>query len=121
MFLDSIGSDDITLHVDTPGGSVKSGLGIVDVMDYIKCDVEGYEWIIFKELKPTIEKFLPIIQIEIDEKNLKNFTAVFTGVGYVQYGLANFKFIKENGPQHESGDFLYIHRSKEAQFLKRIQ
>jgi ATP-dependent Clp protease protease subunit len=39
MFLDSIGGDDITLHVDTPGGSVKSGLGIVDVMDYIKCDV----------------------------------------------------------------------------------
>jgi ATP-dependent Clp protease, protease subunit len=39
MFLDSIGVEDITLHVDTPGGSVKSGLGIVDVMDYIKCDV----------------------------------------------------------------------------------
>ena len=39
MFLDSIGMEDITLHVDTPGGSVKSGLGIVDVMDYIKCDI----------------------------------------------------------------------------------
>ena len=39
MFLDSISSEDITLHVDTPGGSVKSGLGIVDVMDYIKCDI----------------------------------------------------------------------------------
>ena len=39
MFLDSIGVEDITLHVDTPGGSVKSGLGIVDVMDYIKCDI----------------------------------------------------------------------------------
>ena len=39
MFLDSIGSEDITLHVDTPGGSVKSGLGIVDVMDYINCDI----------------------------------------------------------------------------------
>ena len=39
MFLDSIGGEDITLHVDTPGGSVKSGLGIVDVMDYIKCDI----------------------------------------------------------------------------------
>ena len=39
MFLDSIGMDDITLHVDTPGGSVKSGLGIVDVMDYVKCDI----------------------------------------------------------------------------------
>jgi len=39
MFLDSISTEDITLHVDTPGGSVKSGLGIVDVMDYIKCDI----------------------------------------------------------------------------------
>ena len=40
MFLNSIGSDDITLHIDTPGGSVKSGLGIVDVMDYITCDIK---------------------------------------------------------------------------------
>jgi len=40
MFLDSIGGEDITLHVDTPGGSVKSGLGIVDVMDYIDCDIK---------------------------------------------------------------------------------
>ena len=39
MFLDSAGSSDITLHIDSPGGSVKAGLSIVDVMDYIKCDV----------------------------------------------------------------------------------
>jgi|TARA_R110000851_G_scaffold95868_1_gene208158 ATP-dependent Clp protease protease subunit len=39
MFLDSIGSEDITMHIDSPGGSVKSGLSIVDVMDYIKCDI----------------------------------------------------------------------------------
>tara|TARA_R110000803_G_scaffold342_1_gene1223 strand:- start:3451 stop:4176 length:726 start_codon:yes stop_codon:yes gene_type:complete len=40
MFLDSIGTGDITIHIDTPGGSVKSGLGIVDVMDYVKCDIK---------------------------------------------------------------------------------
>ena len=39
MFLDSIGKDDITMHIDSPGGSVKSGLSIVDVMDYIGCDI----------------------------------------------------------------------------------
>lgn len=40
MFLDSTdSSSDITMHVDTPGGSVKSGLSIVDVMDYIRPDV----------------------------------------------------------------------------------
>ena len=39
MFLDSSDSSDVTLHRDSPGGSVKAGLSIVDVMDYIKCDV----------------------------------------------------------------------------------
>ena len=39
MFLDSSDSSDVTLHIDSPGGSVKAGLSIVDVMDYIKCDV----------------------------------------------------------------------------------
>ena len=30
---------DITMHIDSPGGSVKSGLSMVDVMRYIKSDV----------------------------------------------------------------------------------
>ena len=40
MFLDSLGKKDIKLHLNTPGGSVIDGLGIVDVMDYISSDVE---------------------------------------------------------------------------------
>ena len=40
MFLNSIGTEDITMHIDSPGGSVKSGLSIVDVMDYINCDIK---------------------------------------------------------------------------------
>ena len=39
MFLDTLSDEDIIMHIDTPGGSVKSGLSIVDVMEYIKCDV----------------------------------------------------------------------------------
>ena len=39
MFLDSISDQDITIHIDTPGGNVQSGLSIIDVMDYIKSDV----------------------------------------------------------------------------------
>ena len=39
MFLDSVEKSDITMHIDSPGGSVKSGLSIVDVMDYIACDI----------------------------------------------------------------------------------
>lgn len=39
MFLDSLDNTDITMHIDSPGGSVKSGLSMVDVMDYIKSDI----------------------------------------------------------------------------------
>jgi ATP-dependent Clp protease protease subunit len=39
MFLDSADKTDITMHIDSPGGSVKSGLSMVDVMQYISCDI----------------------------------------------------------------------------------
>lgn len=39
MFLDSVEKKDITMHIDSPGGSVKSGLSMVDVMDYVKSDI----------------------------------------------------------------------------------
>ena len=40
MFLSSTGAGDITMHIDSPGGSVKSGLSMVDVMEYIPCDIK---------------------------------------------------------------------------------
>ena len=39
MFLDNDSNTDITMHIDTGGGSVKSGLSIVDVMNYITSDI----------------------------------------------------------------------------------
>jgi ATP-dependent Clp protease protease subunit len=39
MFLDSISDADIKMHIDSPGGSVKSGLSIVDVMEYINANI----------------------------------------------------------------------------------
>jgi len=40
MFLNSQDKErDITMHLDSPGGSVLAGLGIIDVMNYIDTDV----------------------------------------------------------------------------------
>lgn len=39
MFLESTGVQDITMHIDSGGGSVKSGLSMIDVMQYIKSDI----------------------------------------------------------------------------------
>ena len=40
MYLDSVEKKDIKMHVNTGGGSVLAGLGMVDVMIYINSDVE---------------------------------------------------------------------------------
>jgi ATP-dependent Clp protease protease subunit len=39
LFLDSVEKKDITLYINSPGGSVMCGLGIIDVMNYIKSDI----------------------------------------------------------------------------------
>lgn len=40
LFLESENADkDISLYINSPGGSVSAGLAILDTMDFIKCDV----------------------------------------------------------------------------------
>ena len=39
LYLDSISHEDIFLYINSPGGSVTSGLAIYDTMNYIKSDV----------------------------------------------------------------------------------
>lgn len=39
MFLDSVDKKDITMHINSPGGSVLHGLGMIDVMNYVKSDI----------------------------------------------------------------------------------
>jgi len=40
LYLETLNDDDISIYLDTPGGSVYSGLGLLDVMDYVKPDIE---------------------------------------------------------------------------------
>ena len=39
LYLDSINHDDISLYINSPGGSITSGMAIYDTMNYIKSDV----------------------------------------------------------------------------------
>jgi ATP-dependent Clp protease protease subunit len=39
QYLDSTDNIDITFQINSPGGSVASGLAIIDTMDYINCDI----------------------------------------------------------------------------------
>lgn len=39
LYLEQLGSEDIKIYLDSPGGSVYSGLGLLDTMEYIKPDI----------------------------------------------------------------------------------
>ncbi|MCX4365582.1 MAG: ATP-dependent Clp protease proteolytic subunit [Bacilli bacterium] len=39
LYLDSLNNQDISLYINSPGGSVSSGLAIYDTMNFIKSDV----------------------------------------------------------------------------------
>lgn len=39
LYLDSIGNDDISLYINSPGGSITAGMAIYDTMNLIKSDV----------------------------------------------------------------------------------
>lgn len=39
LYLESVSDDDIKIYIDSPGGSVYSGLGLLDVMDFVKPDI----------------------------------------------------------------------------------
>ena len=40
LYLDSLNHDDIYLYINSPGGSITSGMAIYDTMNYIKSDVK---------------------------------------------------------------------------------
>ncbi len=39
LYLDSLNNDDISLYINSPGGSITAGMAIYDTMNYIKSDV----------------------------------------------------------------------------------
>lgn len=39
LYLETQSDEDISIYIDSPGGSVYSGLGLLDVMDFVKPDI----------------------------------------------------------------------------------
>jgi FkbM family methyltransferase len=95
-------------------------LGALPKIDYVKCDIEGYEWVVFQELESVIQKFKPFVQIEIGHENVDNMLTYFSRMGYVQYGIHNYQFVREEGKQQEPGDYLFVPVEKEKDFKHKI-
>ncbi|MFA8451621.1 MAG: FkbM family methyltransferase [Bacteroidales bacterium] len=79
-------------------------------LNFIKCDVEGYETHIIPFFKTIIEKFHPKIQIEISTKeNYDIIKDILSKAGYSCYILTNHRLRKANSYSANFGDLYFIH------------
>ena len=79
-------------------------------LDFLKCDIEGYEEYVFPEMKPVFERHKPIIQVETWGTHKKVVEDFLHGIGYEQYHLSNGKLVptlEEHDPSVV--DFIFIH------------
>ncbi len=56
-------------------------------VDFIKCDIEGYERVVIPELKPLIECHHPTVLIETDGDTRHEIIKMFADMGYRAYML----------------------------------
>jgi len=89
--------------------------GKLDKIDYIKCDVEGYEIHIIPEMLSLMEKHKPLLQIETEGENRDRITEMLKPLGYHPYFLDGKKlspFTKEIN--FHTGDMLYVPEEKRS-------
>ena len=119
----------ITAHGDTPSAKdfhftvdmVRGSdlLASLDRLDYLKCDIEGYEEVVLPEIRNIIAKFHPLVQLETWGKQRPVMLSLFDGLGYTPY-------ILESGNLHPYdrtntgyvGDFLFVHTSNKIRVEK---
>lgn len=86
-------------------------------IDYIKCDIEGYELFVFKEIFSVLEKYRPIIQIEVAEKNKDGIFEIFHNLNYSLLVLKQNNFFKADSNEEYIGDYFFVPKEKENEFI----
>ncbi len=82
-------------------------------IDFIKIDIEGYEYPVLQHMLTTIRKHQPNLQIEMS-KNRDKIFELFESEGYLPYVLVGGILIPAGNEarQHHKGDFYFLpHRT----------
>ncbi len=83
----------------------------IDQLDFVKCDVEGFEQFVIPSLNKTIDKFKPVFQIELSgEENRQNVVDYLVKKDYQIFILKNhlLKSIQKSDIFSVNQDFYFI-------------
>ena len=82
----------------------------LDRLDFLKCDIEGYEEFVFPEMKSVFEKHQPIIQVETWGTHKKVVEDFLFSLGYQEYHLQQNK-LQPTTVGHDPSivDFIFVH------------
>lgn len=79
-------------------------------INYIKCDIEGLEYIVLSEMKDIIDKHKPKVQVEVWSDNKENVMKLFADLEYIPYKLVDGKLTSDKKlTENKQGDFIFIH------------
>lgn len=86
-------------------------------LDFIKCDIEGYEVVVLPELKPVIAKFKPTVLVEssIDKKAI--LVEFFSKLNYDVFVLNSNNLLEIDNPKG-TDDVVFMHKEKQAEFIQ---
>jgi len=94
----------------------------LDRLDYLKCDIEGYEGIALPLFKNILRKFRPLIQIEIDPQNHLLLEDYFRKLDYRFFLLTGERLKHQNVfKEGNNGDWLLIPAEKVSRFSEWIE
>lgn len=93
------------------GSELFAGLGR---LDFIKCDIEGYESVVIPEMAGIIEKFRPVVLIETGGQNRLEILKLFREWGYAGYVLDGGRLISVMRAPEKDIVFVPMHRHKEV-------
>ena len=81
-------------------------------INYIKCDIEGYEYIVLSDMKEIIRKYKPIVQVEVWPENENKLLEMFNEMGYIPYKLHKYQLVQPSEvDQPILGDYIFIDES----------
>lgn len=85
----------------------------LDRIDFIKCDIEGYEIVVLPEMKELIAQHRPSLLVETDGENRQKLLALFKQLDYRAYELYGGKLFAAKAENHK--DILFLPKEKRAQ------